>query len=174
MSKVKHQKLKCQWSNHYNQSVWIGLAHRFYTDVQYFLFSLGDPPPLVWQKTRLFPDFFSATFPKCDYWDFFCKTRLIYWHLACQMYIFFKSERSFLGAQIACFVYSLYPSMLSGRAQWKSCRRLLWQVNGNLMQSSFSECNIDCWFSSAEGSLESEMHPKCETFLSHAWLQSTN
>ena len=26
----------------------------------------------------------------------------------------------------------------------------------------------------AEGSLESEMHPKCETFLSPAWLQSTN
>ena len=27
-----------------------------------FLFTLGDPPPLVWQ-TPLFPDFFPATFP---------------------------------------------------------------------------------------------------------------
>ena len=36
MSKIKNWNAN-GLMDHYNQSVWIGLAHRFYTDVQYFL-----------------------------------------------------------------------------------------------------------------------------------------
>ena len=39
----------------------------------------SETPPLVWQKTRLFPDFFSATFPNY-------KGNIYLLYLSCQLY----------------------------------------------------------------------------------------
>ena len=43
--------------------------------VWFFMYPRRPPRPPVWQKTRLFPDFFFATFPN-DSWSVWCNVHL--------------------------------------------------------------------------------------------------